>query len=163
MELFDVMNRRFSCRKFLDKPVSRDDLDKILKYGMKAPVGRGRYDDMHITVITDTDLLNEISGLTDKSVFYCAKALIIISAKDDGHGLCQENCACVAENMLLTACDLNLGSIYLNLVIGLIRSNKDILSKLNLPDGFVPYVGVGIGYIDGDKMIKKHEISVNYI
>ena len=65
--------------------------------------------------------------------------------------------------MLLTACDLNLGSIYLNLVIGLIRSNKDILNKLNLPDGFVPYVGVGIGYIDGDKMIKKHEISVNYI
>lgn len=163
MELFDVMNRRFSCRKFLDKPVSRDDLDKILKYGMKAPVGRGRYDDMHITVITDTDLLNEISGLTDKSVFYRAKALIIISAKDDGHGLCQENCACVAENMLLTACDLNLGSIYLNLVIGLIRSNKDILNKLNLPDGFVPYVGVGIGYIDGDLMIKKHEIRVNYI
>ncbi len=163
MELFDVMNRRFSCRKFLDKPVSRDDLDKILKCGMKAPVGRGRYDDMHITVITDTDLLNEISGLTDKSVFYCAKALIIISAKDDGHGLCQENCACVAENMLLTACDLNLGSIYLNLVIGLIRSNEDILNKLNLPDGFVPYVGVGIGYIDGDKMIKKHEIRVNYI
>lgn len=163
MELFDVMNRRFSCRKFLDKSISHDDLDKILKYGMKAPVGRGKYDDMHITVITDNEVLNEISSLSDRSAFYCAKALIIISAKDDGYGLCRENCACVAENMLLGACDLNLGAIYLNLVIGLIRSNDEILNKLNLPDGFVPYVGVGIGYIDGDLMVKNHEIGVNYV
>lgn len=161
MELFDVINKRFSNRKFLEKQISNEDLDRILKAGMQAPVGRGRYEDMHITVIQNKDLLDEINRLSDRSVFYNAPTLIIISAKDDGHGLDRENSACVAMNMLLAATDLGLASIYLNLVIGLIK-NSDILNKLNLPLGFVPIVGVGLGYADGTH-ITEHKIDVNYI
>ena len=129
---------------------------------MQAPVGRGKYEDMHITVIQDKDLLNEISGLTEKSVFYNAPTLVIISSKDDGHGLDKENSACVAENMLLAATALGLGSIYLNLVIGLIKEHKEVLDKLNLPEGFVPIVGVGLGYADGSH-IREHEIKIDYM
>ena len=161
MELFDVINKRFSNRKFLEKQISNEDLDRILKAGMQAPVGRGRYEDMYITVIQDKILLDEINKLADRSVFYNAPTLVIISAKDDGHGLDRENSACVAMNMLLAATDLGLASIYLNLVIGLIK-NSDILNKLNLPLGFVPIVGVGLGYADGSH-ITEHKIDVNYI
>ena len=161
MELFDVINKRFSNRKFLEKQISNEDLDRILNAGMQAPVGRGRYEDMHITVIQDKNLLDEINRLSDRSVFYNAPTLIIISAKDDGHGLDKENSACVAMNMLLAATDLGLASIYLNLVIDLIK-NSDILNKLNLPLGFVPIVGVGLGYADGSH-ITEHKIDVNYI
>ena len=162
MELFETINKRFSNRKYLDKQVSDEDLEKILKAGMQAPVGRGKYEDMHITVIQDKDLLNEISGLTEKSVFYNAPTLVIISSKDDGHGLDKENSACVAENMLLAATALGLGSIYLNLVIGLIKEHKEVLDKLNLPEGFVPIVGVGLGYADGSH-IREHEIKIDYM
>lgn len=162
MELFETINKRFSNRKYLDKQVSDDDLEKILKAGMQAPVGRGKYEDMHITVIQDKDLLNEISGLTEKSVFYNAPTLVIISSKDDGHGLDKENSACVAENMLLAATALGLGSIYLNLVIGLIKEHKEVLDKINLPEGFVPIVGVGLGYADGSH-VREHEINVDYM
>ena len=161
MELFDVINKRFSNRKFLEKQIGNEDLDRILKAGMQAPVGRGRYEDIHITVIQDKNLLDEINKLADRSVFYNAPTLVIISAKDDGHGLDKENSACVAMNMLLAATDLGLASIYLNLVIGLIK-NSDILNKLNLPLGFVPIVGVGSGYADGSH-ITEHKIDVNYI
>ena len=161
MELFDVINKRFSNRKFLERQINNEDLNKILKAGMQAPVGRGKYEDMHITVIQNKDLLDEINRLSDRSVFYNAPTLIIISAKDDGHGLDRENSACVAMNMLLAATDLGLASIYLNLVIGLIK-NSDILNKLNLPLGFVPIVGVGLGYADGSH-ITEHKIDVNYI
>ena len=161
MELFDVINKRFSNRKFLEKQIGNEDLDRILKAGMQAPVGRGRYEDMYITVIQDKILLDEINKLADRSVFYNAPTLVIISAKDDGHGLDKENSACVAMNMLLAATDLGLASIYLNLVIGLIK-NSDILNKLNLPLGFVPIVGVGLGYADGSH-ITEHKIDVNYI
>lgn len=161
MELFEVINKRFSNRKFLERQISNEDLNKILKAGMQAPVGRGRYEDMHITVIQDKNLLDEINKLADRSVFYNAPTLVIISAKDDGHGLDRENSACVAMNMLLAATDLGLASIYLNLVIGLIK-NSDVLNKLNLPLGFVPIVGVGLGYADGSHIIE-HKIDVNYI
>ena len=162
MELFDTINSRFSNRKFLEKQIDDEDLEKILKAGMQAPVGRGKYDDMHITVIQNKNLLNEISGLIDRSVFYDAPTLVIISARDDGHGLDKENSACVAMNMLLSATALGLGNIYLNLVIGLIKGNKDVLDKLNLPEGFMPIVGVGLGYADGSHTLE-HSIDVNYI
>ena len=161
MELFEVINKRFSNRKFLERQINNEDLNKILKAGMQAPVGRGRYEDMHITVIQDKNLLDEINKLADRSVFYNAPTLIIISAKDDGHGLDRENSACVAMNMLLAATDLGLGSIYLNLVISLIK-DSDVLNKLNLPLGFVPIVGVGLGYANGSHTIE-HKIDVNYI
>lgn len=162
MELFDTVNSRFSNRKFLEKQISDDNLNKILKAGMQAPVGRGKYEDMHITVIQNKDLLDEISDLEERSVFYNAPTLVIISARDDGHGLDKENSACVAMNMLLGATALGLGSIYLNLVIGLIKEHTEILDKLNLPAGFVPIVGIGLGYADGSH-IKEHSIDVNYI
>ena len=161
MELFEVINKRFYNRKFLERQINNEDLNKILKAGMQSPVGRGKYEDMHITVIQDKNLLDEINKLADRSVFYNAPTLVIISAKDDGHGLDRENSACVAMNMLLAATDLGLASIYLNLVIGLIK-NSDILNKLNLPLGFVPIVGVGLGYADGTH-ITEHKIDVNYI
>ena len=161
MELFEVINKRFSNRKFLERQINNEDLNKILKAGMQAPVGRGRYEDMHITVIQDKNLLDEINKLADRSVFYNAPTLVIISAKDDGHGLDRENSACVAMNMLLAATDLGLGSIYLNLVISLIK-DSDVLNKLNLPLGFVPIVGVGLGYANGSHTIE-HKIDVNYI
>ena len=151
MELFEAIEKRFSNRKYLDKQISDEDLKKILKAGMQAPVGRGKYEDMH------------------RSVFYNAPTLVIISARDDGNGLDKENSACVAENMLLAATALGLGSIYLNLVIGLIKEHKEVLKKLNLllkklnlPEGFVPVVGVGIGYADGSH-IREHEISIDYM
>lgn len=162
MELFDAINNRFSNRKFLEKQINDEDLNKILKAGMQAPVGRGKYEDVHITVIQDKNLLNEISNLIDRSVFYDAPTLVIISAHDDGYGLDKENSACVAMNMLLAATGLGLGSIYLNLVIGLIKQNKDVLDKLNLPEGFVPIVGVALGYADGSH-VREHSIDVNYI
>ncbi len=162
MEVFEAISKRFSNRKFLEKQISNEDLNKILKAGMQAPVGRGKYEDMHITVIQNKDLLNEISNLADRSVFYSAPTLVIISARDDGHGLDKENSACVAMNMLLSATALGIGNIYLNLVIGLIKENKEVLNKLNLPEGFVPIVGVGLGYADGSH-IKNHEISIDYM
>ena len=162
MDVFEAIEKRFSNRKYLNKQISNEDLNKILKAGMQAPIGRGKYEDMHITVIQTKDFLNEISGLADRSVFYNAPTLVIISARDDGHGLDKENSACVAMNMLLAATALNLGSIYLNLVIGLIKEHKDVLDKLNLPEGFVPVVGVGLGYADGTH-IREHEINVDYM
>lgn len=163
MELFETIEKRFSNRKYLEKQISDEDLRCILDAGMQAPVGRGKYEDMHITVIQDKALLDEINSFSEQSTFYNAPTLVIISAKDDGHGLDKENSACVAMNMLLSATALNLGSIYLNLVIGLIKEHQEFLDKLNLPEGYVPVVAVGLGYVDGLEHIRRHEIKVTYM
>lgn len=40
MELIDIMSKRYSCRSFSDKKISREDLELILKSGYLAPVGK---------------------------------------------------------------------------------------------------------------------------
>lgn len=160
--MLEAINDRFSCRKFQEKQIFKEDLNVILSAGMMAPVGRGRYDDINITVIQNKELLEKINKAAGRSVFYNAPTLIIISAKDDEFHLKEQDCACVAENMILQATDLSLGSIYLNLVIHVI-SEGDLLKELNLKEGFKPLVGVGIGYIDGEKQLKDHKINVDYI
>lgn len=163
METLEAIKKRVSVRGYLDKQITDADLDKVLKAGMQAPIGRGKYYDMHITVIQNKDFLEKIDNLTDRHIFYKAPTLIIVSARDDGHGLDKENSACVMENMTLAATDLGLGSIYLNLVIGLIKENKDILKELHLEEGFVPIAALGIGYTDGEVEPKDHSIEVTYI
>lgn len=37
MELLDIMNERFSVRKYVDKPVEPEKLDKILNAAHAAP------------------------------------------------------------------------------------------------------------------------------
>ena len=36
MELLDIMNERFSVRKYVDKPVEPEKLDKIFEYHIPA-------------------------------------------------------------------------------------------------------------------------------
>lgn len=163
METLEAIKKRVSVRGYLDKQITDADLDKVLKAGMQAPIGRGKYYGMHITVIQNKDFLEKIDNLTDRHIFYKAPTLIIVSARDDGHGLDKENSACVMENMILEATDLGLGTVYLNLVIGLIKENKDVLKELNLEDGFVPIAALGIGYSAKEVEPKVHEIEVSYI
>ena len=43
MEFDKVIDKRVSTRKFLDKKIERENLEKIVKAGTKAPVGRSFY------------------------------------------------------------------------------------------------------------------------
>ncbi len=53
MEFDKVIEKRVSTREFLDKKIEREDLEKIVKAGVKAPVGKSLYENMAISVITN--------------------------------------------------------------------------------------------------------------
>ena len=59
METLEAIKKRVSVRGYLDKQITDADLDKVLKAGMQAPIGRGKYYDMHITVIQNKDFFRE--------------------------------------------------------------------------------------------------------
>ena len=37
MDYFDVINKRFSCRSFLPKKITKEELNKVLNAGILAP------------------------------------------------------------------------------------------------------------------------------
>ena len=55
------MNKRISSRKFTDEPLSQEEIDQILKAGALAPVGSNRYQNLHMTVVTDKELLKTLA------------------------------------------------------------------------------------------------------
>ena len=78
---------------------------------------------------------------------YGAAALVVLSAPGglDEKGFNMANVSCAAENMLLAAAGLGLGSCFL---MGPMAAFSDpaLRARLELPGGYEPLVGVALGY-----------------
>lgn len=85
METFETLFSRVSTRDFNDKEVSAELIERILQAGMSAPVGRARYDTLHVTVVQDQTFLDGVTELAKdtspraRAPFYGAKTLIVVS------------------------------------------------------------------------------------
>ncbi|MBM6838485.1 nitroreductase family protein [Clostridium saudiense] len=172
MELLEIMSKRYSCRSFNDKKIAKEDLELILKSGYLAPVGRGKYDELMITVIENKDILNEIDkvgaeffGGKVNSPTYSAKTVLLISAKKSENQLVQYcNASCIIENMLLMATNLGIQSVYLLGVIEALKNNLELCKKLGLGDEYFPVAAMALGYdSSGVKNVEKsNEIKTIY-
>ncbi len=60
METWDALTSRRNVRNFADRPVSSEDLDRILEAGRRAPSSRN-WQPWHFVVVTDREQLKELS------------------------------------------------------------------------------------------------------
>ena len=156
MELWEVIQRRQSVRKFKEEALGKEDLNSILMAGNMAPVGMAAYGNVHMTVVTNPEVLAAIDqacankmGKPDAHPLYGAPCMVVLSAKPGKFvipGIDQANCGCVLENMMLAATEKGVGSVYLLAATEAITENPDVLAKLELPEGFKPIGSLGLGY-----------------
>jgi nitroreductase len=150
MEFMQVIKKRKSFRKYIEKQISEGELQQILFAGCAAPISRKDYDSIKLTVVQDKTMLGKISAAADSSadLLYHVPTLIIISTtKAAVEHVEYFNVACIVENMLLAATNLKIGSIYLTYFLLAIRERKDLLKELAIPEGYTPISAVGLGYI----------------
>ncbi len=161
MELEKVLLSRKSCRKFLDKPVEEDKLEKVVLAGSLAPLGLPRVGVPALTVVTDKDVLAGLKGIYD------APAVIIVSCPQyPGPGIDHQNAACVVEMMSLMATELGLGNIYLYGVTKNLQDDAEMLKKLAIPENFTPLAALAVGYGEEEIAICKemvHKLPVNRV
>ncbi len=167
----NILGRR-SVRKYLNKPVSDEDLKSIIKCGLYAPSAKNRQN-WHFTVITNKEKIDELNQIVldgmsrlgiekepGHHVFYNAPVVIFVSSKIEGFSLM--NSGCVLENMAIAAKSLNLGSC----IIGETRylyhkMNKvDINRILKIPEGYEQDAALVIGYPDENPELKKRKDGV---
>lgn len=173
MEIKKALNTRRSIRSYTGDQITKEQLDAILTAAYEAPIGAGRYDSIHLTVITNRELLDEIDacgakffGNPDLHPLYGAPMLIVISSNDEGN-VASANVGIVIENMSLAAVDEGVGhcDIY-GAIAGLVQS-KELLAKLNLPEGFTPLGSIELGKTDETYTERKipdaHKFSMNVI
>lgn len=177
MNTLETIFSRKSIRSYTGEAITEDQLNTILKAAIASPIGMGKYEDVHLTVITNPELLNEIDAECatlfnnpDMHPLYNAPMLILVSAKMPDvramENVSYSNAAIIVQNMALAATELGIGSCH---IWGAIRSLLNaplILEKLNLPEGFTACCGIILGKTDStyeEREIPMDRISMNTI
>jgi nitroreductase len=148
MELKKAILERRSIRAFSEKPVEKNLLKELLTAGIYAPTA-GNIQPWIFFSITDPDGINKIRTISP-GMLSNPKALICVCsdqkkaferAGKGGKTLSLMDCAMAAQNIMLRAYDLGLGSC-------VIRSfNPSALREIvGAPDHIQPELIVTIGY-----------------
>jgi len=151
MELEKVFTSRASVRSYTGEKVTENQINALLKAANAAPVGRGKYDTIHLSVITNEELLKEIDangaaffGNPDMHPLYGAPLLIVVSSSEEGN-VASANVGMIVHNMALEAVNLGLGQVCIYGATVALTQNADLVKKLNLPDGFTPLGSLAVG------------------
>ncbi len=161
MDVSEAIAKRKSVRAYEDMPVLDDVLKKVIAAGQWAPnagpfqisvvrnVGlRQRINNRakDAMIHSGNDFLQARASLPDYEPLYGAPVLVLLSAPSDSP-MGTINTALAAENMLLEATELGLGSCFLMTPARALNGekNQDLAKKAGIPDGYVVHCAVIVG------------------
>lgn len=117
MEFLELAKSRYSCRKFLEKPVEQEKIDKILEAGRIAPTAVN-FQPQRILVLTDKEKLKKVCECTKYS-FNAPLNFIVCYDKEeswkrgyDGKDHGDIDASIIASHMMLEAWELGIGSTW---------------------------------------------------
>lgn len=151
--LKDLKERR-SCRKYLDKQITDEQLNQILEAGTYAPTGMGKQSPV-IVCIQNRELINKIALMNAKVMgangdpFYGAPTLLIVLA-DPSIGTYLYDGSLVMGNLMNAAQAVGVASCYIFRAKEVFETEegKELLKEWNIPTN---YEGIGnciLGYAD---------------
>ncbi|MFV0311695.1 MAG: nitroreductase family protein [Dysgonomonas sp.] len=177
-----IMSRR-SIRSYKPEQITPEQLDTIVKCAINAPSALNRQS-WEVRVIQNADLLSRINNsFVEKakgknlqgsaaraqepgfSVFHGAPTLIIVG-KDKSNPYSAVDCGLLAQNILLSAESMNIGTCTIGNMAGILNDpdSKDFLKEINMPDTHEVVFGIAAGYKNESPDAKpRDESKVQYI
>lgn len=148
-----LMNRR-SVRKYTDRKLSREELETIVRAGQQAPFASQLYSVLYSTegpiafdapiwfvVCVDTYKLERFMKLRGWDIVTNDLTLLLLGMQDAAY---------MAENMVIAAESLGIGSCFLGAVSSSASRIKALSERLGLPTRVLPMVELVMGYPDED-------------
>jgi len=182
-ETTKVIKNRRSIRKFKEKQVTDSELQEILDCALHAP-NAGNQQKWHFTVIQNKDMLDRMERILKENmmnsgvdflaklasgpnirIFDNAPTVILITA-DEKARFVQIDCAAAAQNILIAAESLNIGSHIITSSEFLFASEKgnELKRELGVPDGYNHICTIALGYKDENPAAKpRRKDVINYI
>ncbi len=134
-----VILTSYSEKAYSSEPVTDEQLDLILKCGIKAPSSRNKQP-WRFTVIRDEATMKEaIANVVPGNV------LVIVSGIESAEGTPDFDCGLATESMFMAAHGLGLGARIYGSPAGNINSKKELFQ---IPSGYKAVVVLRIGNID---------------
>ncbi len=170
MEFKDVIEKRYSCKKYSDRQVEKEKLDAILNAGRLAPTAKN-LQEQRVYVIQSPKMLEKIDALTPCR--YGAPTVVAVAFDKDNvftypggsrdSGI--EDASIVATHMILAAADEGVDSCWLNFF-----DPEKVAAELGLPDNEEVLMLLDLGYAaEGAGPLENHgkrrplEETVSYL
>jgi len=153
MNLSEVIMNRRSIRKYEDKEVDDDLINKIIEAGIWAP-SAGNMQSWEVIVVKDHQRKVQLAVACYVREFIAQAPVVLVVCAykrrsgaiygDRGRDLyCIQDAACAAQNMLLKIHDLGLGACWNG------AFDEDSVSDLlKIPEGIRPVAIITVGYPD---------------
>ena len=165
MNTLDTLYARKSVRQYTGEPITDSELAEILKSANAAPVGRARYDYLHLTVITDEDYIARWESACGGHPFYGAPTVILVSSEMDGtpeqDNVRYSNAAIVVQNMAIAATALGIGSCHIWGAVRTLNVTPELLTELDLPEGKVPLCAMILGKTDEEYDVRTIPVRID--
>ena len=151
MDFMELAKKRFSVRKFSDKPVEEGKLQKILEAGMIAPTAKNNQP-CRIYVLQSKDALKKIDELTHCR--YGAETVLLFTYDageewknplEEGIHSGVEDVSIVATHIMLEATELGIGSCWCNYF-----PNSRLEQLFEIPENEKSVLIMPIGYAASD-------------
>lgn len=154
----NIMTRR-SVRKYQPQAVNRDTMQIILECGINAPNAINKQS-WEVRVVDNPEFINGITdvfkkvspkmaeGADFKNMFRNAPTVVFI-ANDTTFPFSQVDCGLMAENMMLSAWSMGIGSVCLGSSAHFINNTPEaapFLEKLGFSENYKTLVCIGFGY-----------------
>ena len=148
MNTLDAIHTRRSIRRYLDKPVSEELIQKLLAAAMQAPSARNQQP-WQFVVIDDRAVLAKIPDFMPNAAMAAKAPLAILVCGDldleKSEGYWVVDCAAATENMLLAAHALGLGACWCG-VYPREKRMEGLRKLLGLPQNVIAHSLVVIGH-----------------
>lgn len=169
MEAIEAIMTRRSVRKYEDRQIPDEVIEKIIRAGTYAPSALA-LQPWAFVVVQDQEFLNLVSdycipillsrmkgaheGLSDLfrsllesegySIYYNAPTVIMIAGKT-GNRFREIDCSLCAGNMMLAAHALGLGSCWVGST-DVAFDNEELMAGFRIPEGYSPIGTLSFGY-----------------
>jgi nitroreductase len=164
MDLLQGMRTRRACREFTDQAVSRKEMESLIEAAISAPSAMNRQP-WAFAALLGTERLHELSTQAHKAalqyllsdsplrshaldphfeLFHGAAALVVVCATD-AQSQSSEDCCLAAENLMLAAHAIGLGSCW----VGFARpwlSQEEVKRSLGIPAMLHPVAPIVVGH-----------------
>ena len=162
MEVMDAIEKRYSVRKYSDKEIERDKLDKIMEAGRLAPTASNQQLNKHI-IVTDKGIIHALVDACEGQQWIAtAPAVIVECASGDRTMICGQSArsmdgAIAMSYMTLEAVSPGLQFCWLGWF-----DPDQVKRLLNIPDDHVVIAVTPIGYParEGHRSSKKSRDEV---
>lgn len=157
----NIMTRR-SIRDYKSEPVCREQMAKVMECGIYAPSAMNSQG-WAVRLVDAPDFIEGVTNIAVaqrpeikeqegfRNIFRNAPTVAFIAIPEESYSG-EFDSGLLAQNMMLSAWSMGIGSCCLGSVIPTVNSEeaKPYLERLNFPEGYKLMMVIGFGYPEGD-------------